>query len=99
MSRIMSVATILCAWALAAAVDGQSRPADIRRVARAIPDHYIVVLQSDVDADTVSREAAAPHQGRLRHVYRQALRGFSIELNAAAAAALARDPRVLFVEE
>ena len=44
-------------------------------------------------------ESAKLHRGRLRRVYRRAFPGFSIDLTEAAARALARDPRVAYVEE
>jgi hypothetical protein len=39
------------------------------------------------------------NRGRLRHVFRRALRGFAIQIPDAAARALANDPRVAYVEE
>jgi subtilisin family serine protease len=71
----------------------------IRRVARPVPGRYIAVLQENLDPQAVGTETALLHGGRLRHVYRQALRGFSIELPEAAARALANDPRIDFIEE
>jgi subtilisin family serine protease len=46
-------------------------------------------------AQALSRQ----HGGRVRFVYEHALRGFAIELPARAAAALARNPRVRYVEQ
>jgi serine protease len=70
---------------------------------RAIPGRYIVVL----DDRQVSRAAVRPladalarqHGGRLAHVYEHAIRGFTLTLPATAAAALARHPRVRYVEQ
>jgi len=62
-------------------------------------DSYIVVLSSDVpDAGQRASEVAAQHGGRVSHVYRAALRGFSGHFSAAAAAAIGRRRDVLFVE-
>jgi subtilisin family serine protease len=77
-----------------------SRPADaIRRAVRPVPGRYIVVLRTADDPESLGREAEKFPKGRLRHIYRNAVRGFAIETTEAAARALARDPRVAFVEE
>lgn len=63
---------------------------------------YIVVLEEGTHADLVgdvALELAAARGGRLRHLYRRALKGFSVEMPGPAAAALSADPRVAFVEE
>lgn len=61
---------------------------------------YIVTLKGDVDdVDDVAKKIAGQHLGKLKHVYKAALKGFLIEnLPEAAAAAIASDPRVLRVE-
>ena len=75
-------------------------PAAIHRAQNRIPDRYIVVLNDRVpDVASAAREMAAANSGRLGFVYDTALKGFSIELPAAAAAHLAADPRVKYVEE
>ena len=90
---------LLCSLFTATSADAQSSAADIRTARRPIPDQYIVVLASDDDPEAVAGETASNFQGRIRHVYRSRLRGFAARLTRAAAAALARDPRVLYVEE
>jgi cation transporter-like permease len=72
---------------------------NIRQHSGAIPNQYIVVLASADDAEAVGLETQRLYGGRLGHVYRKALNGFAIRLTPAAAAALARDPRVRYVEE
>jgi len=70
--------------------------------ANAIPDQYIVVLRDNTpgrDVDSVAAEMAQGHGGTIGHVYRHALKGFSIRLPEAAALALSHDPRVEYVEE
>ena len=66
---------------------------------RIVPDRYIVVLR-DAPASVQSEADAltAAHAGRTLFVYEHALRGFAAELRPAAAAALARDPRVERIE-
>ena len=62
-------------------------------------DSYIVVLSGDVaDVGQRASEVASAHNGRLSHVYRAALRGFSGHFSAGAAAAIARRRDVVLVE-
>jgi hypothetical protein len=72
-----------------------------RRSPSAIPGHYIVGLK-----DRNGRNAAAhatalanAHGGKVTAVYDSVLHGFAIELPEAAARALARNPKVRFVED
>jgi subtilisin family serine protease len=73
--------------------------AGVRAVDRPVPGRYIVVLRGNDDPLAIGTAVASERGGRLRHVYQHALRGFAIELSAAAAKALVSDPRVLFVEQ
>lgn len=69
---------------------------------KALPDQYIVVLKDDIpgpDIDSIAAEVAHGRGGVVGHVYRHALKGFSIRLPEAAALALSHDPRVEYVEE
>ncbi|MFG1955087.1 S8 family serine peptidase [Micromonospora sp. NPDC048830] len=59
---------------------------------------YIVVLRSDADSPSVAAEHSRANGAALGHVYQHALRGYSARMSAAAAARVARDPRVLFVQ-
>ena len=71
--------------------------------ANAIAGQYIVVLKdAKMDRTGVDRAAstlATRHSGRVGYLYSAALRGFSVSLSEAAAARLAADPGVLFVEQ
>ena len=96
---VCSVASAICLLVCLAATAHAQPRGEIRRVKKPIPNRYLVVLRGQDDAEAVGLEAAVTHGGRLRHIYRRAVRGFSIRLPEAAARALARDPRVLFVEE
>ena len=71
----------------------------IRRSQRHIPGRYLVVLTENADADSTAGALRAVSRGRLRHVYRNAIRGFAIETTEAGARALANDPAVAWVEE
>ena len=59
---------------------------------------YIVVLQPGSDPARFAEDQARRHSGRVEHVYRHALRGFSAALPDRAAAALRADPRVASVQ-
>jgi subtilisin family serine protease len=65
-----------------------------------IPNQYIVVLKDDArDVPGLARQLAAAHGGQVRRTYEHALKGFSVQIPAAAAAALARNPNVKYVEQ
>jgi subtilisin family serine protease len=65
-----------------------------------IPGQYIVVFHDDGEAvDAKVARKLARHGGALRHTYATALRGMAVEMNERAAAALAADPDVAYVEE
>jgi len=65
-----------------------------------LPGDYIVRLRDDVTAvQSVAQSIAGLHNGQLKHIYNSALRGFAVRnLSPAAAASIAADPRVLYVE-
>lgn len=91
---------------LSSAIAGSAAAGEVRvpAGARAIPGAYVVVLRDDAAAKTrppaeVASEMAALHGGRVTFVYEHALRGFALRIPARAAAALARDPRVSYVEQ
>jgi subtilisin family serine protease len=71
----------------------------LARVERPVPDQYIVVFRSDRDPRPDAARLAQQHGAQVLHVYRFAVRGFAARMNEVAAAAIARDPAVLFVEE
>jgi subtilisin family serine protease len=74
----------------------------LRKVEKSVPGQYIVKLRDDVSASAVASAAADltnRHGGLVNHLYKHALKGFSIRLPEAAAIALSQDPRVEYVEE
>jgi subtilisin family serine protease len=78
------------------------REAKFRRApeGKGIKDEYIVVLNDDVvDPDFVSGNLIAWHGGIRKHIYRRALKGFSVQLSEKQARKLALDPRVAYVEQ
>ncbi|MCP3822201.1 S8 family peptidase [Streptomyces sp. A3M-1-3] len=83
---------------------GASAPLGDLRLASAdaaIADSWIVVLNSGAKStpDSVARELASRHAGRLSHVYRTAVKGFSVRMTEARARKVAADPRVAYVEQ
>ncbi len=66
-----------------------------------IPGQYVVVFRDDVaDAPGVARRLVAANNASLRFIYTSAIKGFAAaNLSAQAAAALARNPNVDFVEQ
>ncbi|HUP73823.1 MAG TPA: S8 family serine peptidase [Acidimicrobiales bacterium] len=59
---------------------------------------YIVVLHEGVDPDQAAADHRRAHGASPQLVYRHALRGYGGTMSAQAAANIARDPRVAFVE-
>ena len=66
--------------------------------AGAIPGSYIVVL-NDGEPGAVAAEHSRRHNSSVTHVYRHALRGYSARMSEQAAANVARDGRVAYVEQ
>ena len=82
------------------AAASQRSQGKLLRAQRAIPGHYIVVLNEQAgEPHEAALALTFTHGGSARHVYTRALRGFSVTLPEAAAIALSRDPRVSYVEE
>jgi subtilisin family serine protease len=85
-----------------AANPSPKREAKFRRApeGRGIKDDYIVVFNDDVDdPDTASGNLIAVHGGFRKHIYRRALKGFSIHISERRAQRLAQDPSVAYVEQ
>ncbi|WP_424530710.1 S8 family serine peptidase [Sphaerisporangium viridialbum] len=87
--------TILFAGSLVMAVS----PATAAVAAGLAPTgDYIVVLRDGADPSAVANTQARSKGATLKNVYSHALRGYSARMTAAAAADLARDPQVQFVQ-
>lgn len=66
----------------------------------AIPGSFIVVFVDDVDdPEALATELVGKANGKLKHAYKEALKGFAAELSDEAVTALRDDPRVSYVEE
>ncbi len=65
-----------------------------------VPGQYIVVFRDDVrDVPGLARRLAAQHGSSPRYTYTAAIKGFAAQFSAQAAAALARNPNVAYVEQ
>lgn len=77
------------------------------RKANKLVNNYIVVLDDAVVGERgaysiapyIAEELASRHRGKVKHIYKNALNGFSVEMSEADAEALSQDFRVAFVEE
>ena len=100
----------LAVLALAACADPSAGPvtdgpADVMSAARlaadgdVIPGQYIVVFNDDeTDVPGLARQLAAASGAEIRYTYTSAVKGFAGPMSAQAAAALANNPRVAYVE-
>src|SRR5262245_2823252 len=98
MFRNVMLAVVACV-----AVSGTAAAQQVLTPERAIPDQYIVVFDEVQTARTqVAAQAQAlarQHGGRILHVYENSVRGFAASMSPTAAAAIARSPRVRYVEQ
>lgn len=107
--KIPSHLTILCIAALsgvmalsAASAGDEVQPNLVRNNIEEAANSFIFVFRDDVPAGRVhgmASEMAAAHGGSVRHVYSHALKGFSANMSATAAARLAeRNPNIAYYE-
>ena len=79
----------------------------IRKSSHKVENNYIVVLDNAVIGEQgrfsiapyVADELALTHNGKLKHVYQNAINGFAVEMSPEAAERLSEDFRVAYVEE
>ena len=104
LASLTVIALLVCALLpLPSHSQGRAAQAKFRRVTRAVPGQYIVVLNNNAvgrgGVAPVAQALAQAHGGQIIFVYESALKGFAVRLPEPAAQALSRDPRVKFVEE
>ena len=108
-------AAILILAGLAAAVfvsqparsQEEKKNGKLRKQSHKIENNYIVVLDDAVVGETgrnsiasyIASDMAGAYKGKLKHVYQNAINGFSVEMSEADAERLSEDFRVKFVEE
>jgi subtilisin family serine protease len=79
--------------------------AQLLRKPNAVPDQYIVVFKdhlkevAQVGAQGLALEMAQAKGGRVMHVYKHAVNGFSVRMPEAKMRELLADPRVAYIEE
>lgn len=79
----------------------------VRKSAKKIENNYVVVLDDSVIGERgeysiagyMAEDMARTYRGKLKHVYKHAMNGFSVEMSEEDAEKMAQDYRVLFVEE
>ena len=65
-----------------------------------VSGQYIVVFKNDVqDVEGLAQSLIRAHGATHRHTYSHAIKGFAARMSDAAAAALARNPQVAYVEQ
>jgi subtilisin family serine protease len=77
-------------------------PTRFHKTVKPVKDQYIVVLRNDTserDVKALARDLALTYSGAPKHIYKHAIKGFSIQMSEAAAVALSQDPQVAYVEE
>ncbi|TDC40788.1 S8 family serine peptidase [Micromonospora sp. KC213] len=104
--RSVFVGVAALAMAAAAAPAAAAEPVGAIRAAggpTAVVDSYIVVLKDSAVARSrvgdTARKLAGRHGGSVARTYAAALRGFEVRMDARAAARLAADPSVAYVEQ
>jgi len=97
--------------AAAALLVTSAHAAEIITPNNSIPNRYIVVLQEEPEvqrmttqarvdrASRVGSEVMTRSGGRMRHVFQRALHGFVADFDELQVRAMARDPRVRFIEQ
>src|SRR6185503_14038531 len=102
------VAALFCSiWFVTSPVKSQGWKEKVRKNAKKIENNYVVVLDDSVIGERgdysiagyMAEDMARNYHGKLKHVYKHAINGFSVEMSEADAEAMAQDYRVLFVEE
>jgi subtilisin family serine protease len=85
----------------------QGHKEKVRKSSKKIANNYVVVLDDAVVGERgensiagyMADDMARLYKGKVKHVYKHALNGFSVEMSETDAEAMAQDYRVLFVEE
>jgi len=105
MKKYYILSVIICLLALVpqlTSAQEANAKGSIRRSDAAVPNSYIVVFKESVPrnrVDAFAAQLARTHGGTVGYTYQHALRGFSVELSEAQAAALSLSPQIAYVEE
>lgn len=105
---VLVVAIVVGLMIFASSPTRSQGPKDkLLKKANKIANNYIVVLDDAVVGERgdysiapyIAEEMASRHGGKVKHIYKNALNGFSIEMSEAEAELVSLDFRVAFVEE
>ncbi|HEX8772544.1 MAG TPA: S8 family serine peptidase, partial [Pyrinomonadaceae bacterium] len=104
---LLAVVALSAMIFVSGAVHGQNSRNKIRTKEKKVANSYIVVLEDwavGLKGDTsaapdIAANLATIYGGKVKHIYKHAISGFSIELSEADAVALSQDARVKYVEE
>src|SRR5215210_3270829 len=104
---LLAVAAFCAMIFVSGTVQSQNSKSKIRKNEKPVPNSYIVVLEDwavgqkgeGSAAPDIAANLAAIYGGKVKHIYKHAVSGFSIEIPEADALALSQDVRVKYVEE
>ena len=107
LALFIAVALVCSALLLTAPASSQGHKEKVRKNAKKIQNNYVVVLDDSIIGERgeysiagyMADDMARMYRGKLKHVYKHAINGFSVEMSEADAEAMSQDYRVLFVEE
>jgi subtilisin family serine protease len=107
LALLTAVAVVCSALVLTAPASSQGHKEKVRKNAKKIQNSYVVVLDDSVIGERgensiagyMADDMARMYGGKLKHVYKHAINGFSVEMSEADAENMSQDYRVLFVEE
>jgi subtilisin len=97
--RRVKLFVFAAALVLATLVLGSRTAKPVLANGEAVPEHYIVVLAPNVNANAAARDMDRAYGARVSHVYEHAINGFAARVPDARLERLKADPRVLFIEE
>ncbi|GAA4448036.1 S8 family serine peptidase [Actinokineospora soli] len=103
MAGLAAGACALAAVSVATPAVAQEATGAVRAAANPVPGSYIVVLKDrNANAPTVNNKAfdlAKQYGGEVKNTYTASVRGFAVQLDESAAARLAANPAVAYVEQ
>ena len=107
LALFIAVALVCSALLVTAPANSQGRKEKVRKNSKKIENNYVVVLDDSIIGERgeysiagyMADDMARMYRGKLKHVYKHAVNGFSIEMSEADAEEMSQDYRVLFVEE
>ena len=98
MRKYIIIGLFLSVAVFGVSIHGTSADRSSPRIARALPNQYIVVLKDGMDApENVAQDIRAKHNFRVGVIYGIALRGFSATISDVDLEKIKNDPRVDFI--